>query len=116
MNIQIFGKPKCFDTQKARRWFQERRIPFQMIDFRVKGPSKGELRSVIEALGGLEPLLDPKAKNAALVRYLAYESDRLEKVLEDPLLLRTPIVRNGKQATVGYCPEVWQAWVSDCTK
>ncbi|MBM6870207.1 arsenate reductase family protein [Pseudoflavonifractor phocaeensis] len=109
MNIQIFGKSKCFDTKKAERYFKERRIKFQTIDLKKYGMSKGELTSVKNAVG-LEALIDPKHPDAPLLRYLAYDADKLEKLLDDPTLLRTPIVRNGKQATVGYCPEVWARW------
>ena len=109
MNIQIFGKNKCFDTKKAQRYFKERGVKFQAIDLLKYGISRGELTSVKNAVG-LEALLDPKAADAALVTYLAYDEDKREKLLEDPKLLRTPIVRNGKQATVGYCPEVWAEW------
>lgn len=110
MNIQIFGKGKCFDTKKAQRFFKERRVAFQNIDLLDKGISKGELRSVVQTVGGLEPLLDPKHPDYPLLQYLAPEEARVEKVLDDPRLLRTPIVRNGRQATVGYCPEVWKGW------
>ena len=110
MNIQIFGSGKCFDTKKAERYFKERRIPFQRIDVDKYGISRRELESVCAAVGGLDAVIDPKAKEAALIRYLAYENDKLEKLLETPKALRTPIVRNGKQATVGYCPEVWEQW------
>ena len=109
MNIQIFGKSKCFDTKKAERWFKERRIKFQAIDLKKYGMSRGELQSVKSAVG-LEALVDEKHPDAALVRYLAYEQDKMEKLFEDPTLLNTPIVRNGKQATVGYQPEVWKEW------
>ena len=109
MNIQIFGKSKCFDTKKAQRYFKERGIKFQAVDLLKYGISRGELMSVKNAVG-LEALLDPKAADAPLVTCLAYEQDKLEKLLDNPALLRTPIVRNGKQATVGYCPEVWKAW------
>ena len=109
MNIQIFGKSKCFDTRKAERWFKERRLPFQSIDLKKTGISPGELKSVMSAVG-LEALIDPKHPDAALLRYLAYDADRVEKLLEEPTLLKTPIVRNGRQATVGYHPEVWQTW------
>ena len=71
--------------------------------------SRGELLSVKNAVG-LEALIDPKHPDAPLLQYLAYEEDKLEKLLENPRMLRTPIVRNGKQATVGYCPEVWKGW------
>ena len=112
MNIQIFGKSKCFDTKKAERYFKERRIPYQRIDLLQHGISPGELRAVSRALGGLDALIDSKAKNffSSGVSYLAYESDREQKLLDDPSLLKTPIVRNGKQATIGFCPEIWKTW------
>ena len=109
MNIQIFGKSKCFDTKKAQRYFKERGIKFQSVDLLKYGISRGELTSVKNAVG-LSALVDEKNSDAALIQYLAYDADKLEKLLEDPRLLRTPIVRNGKQATVGYCPDVWKTW------
>ena len=109
MKIQIWGKSKCFDTKKAERYFKERRIPYQAIDLLRYGMSRGELTSVKNAVG-LEALLDPKAADYALVQHLAYEQDKIERLLDDPSLLRTPIVRNGKQATIGYCPDVWKKW------
>ena len=109
MNIQIFGKSKCFETKKAERYFKERRIRYQLVDLKKYGISRGELQSVKNAVG-LEALVDPRHPDAALVSYLAYDQDKLEKLLEDPGLLRTPIVRNGRQATVGYCPDVWKTW------
>lgn len=109
--IQIFGKSKCFDTKKAERFFKERGIPVQRIEVDKFGMSRGELRSVCVAVGGIDRLIDSSSEAAALIRYLAYDSDKEEKLLETPKELRTPIVRNGKQATVGYCPDVWQRWV-----
>ena len=109
MNIQIFGTGKCFDTKKAERWFKERRIKFQRIDLKKYGISRGELASVRAAVG-LEALVDWDHPDAALIRYLAYDQDKLDKLLDRPELLRTPIVRNGRQATVGYAPEVWKDW------
>ena len=110
MNIQIFGTSKCFDTKKAQRWFKERRISFQFVDLSKYGISPGELKSVKNAVG-LEALINTKHPDAALLQYLAYEEAKLEKLLENPKLLKTPVVRNGKQATVGYQPEVWAAWI-----
>ena len=109
MNIQIFGTSKSFDTKKAERYFKERNIKFQAIDLAKYGMSRGELLSVKNAVG-LEALIDPKHPDAPLLQYLAYEEDKLDKLLENPRMLRTPIVRNGKQATVGYCPEAWKDW------
>ena len=112
MNIQIFGTKKSFDTKKAQRYFKERRVKFQFIDLKEKGMSKGELESVARAVGGIDAVIDPKAKDAdmvALVRYLAADQ-KFEKVLDNQQILREPIVRNGRQATVGYEPDVWKGW------
>ena len=106
MNIQIFGTKKSFDTKKAQRYFKERRISFQFIDLKEKGMSKGELQSVANAVGGLDKLINPDAKDAdtvALLQYLAADQ-KFEKVLCEP------VVRNGKKATVGYQPDVWKGW------
>ena len=109
MNIQIFGRSKCFDTKKAERWFKERRIKYQLIDIDRYGMSRGELTAVKNAVG-LDALLNEKAADYPLVQYLAYDTDKFEKLFEEPKLIRTPVVRNGKQATVGYAPEVWSQW------
>lgn len=112
MNIQIFGVKKCFDTKKAERYFKERNIKYQFVDLKEKGLSKGELASVYQAAGGVEALIDPKAKDqqtVVLIQYLGADA-KLEKLLENQQILRTPIVRNGKKATVGYQPEVWKTW------
>ena len=109
MNIQIFGKSKCFDTKKAERYFKERRIKYQFIDLIRYGMSRGELNSVISAVG-LDNLVNPNDMDYELFTRLAYREDKIERLFEVPEMLRTPIVRNGKQATVGYCPEVWKTW------
>lgn len=112
MNIQIFGTKKSFDTKKAERYFKERGIKFQFIDMKEKGLSKGEFNGVCQAVGGLDAMIDPDCRDKdllALIKYIA-EEDRVEKVLENQKVLKTPIVRNGKQATVGYRPEVWKSW------
>ncbi|MBR4098728.1 MAG: ArsC family transcriptional regulator [Clostridium sp.] len=109
MNIQIFGRSKCFDTKKAERWFKERRIKFQGIDVVRYGMSRGELSSVKNAVG-LAALVREDHPDAVLLSYLASDQAKLDKLFEDPTLLRTPIVRNGKKATVGFCPEIWENW------
>ena len=112
MNIQIFGTKKSKDSQKAERFFKERGIKFQYVDMKIKGLSKGEFESVRKAVGGLEAMIDRNCKDKdllALVTYIA-EEDRAEKVLENQSVLLLPIVRNGKQATVGYKPEMWKKW------
>ena len=112
MNIQIFGTKKCFDTKKAQRFFKERGVKFQFIDLKEKEMSKGEFRSVKQDVGGLEAMLDQNCKDQdalAVIKYIA-DSDKEEKILTNQQVLKTPIVRNGKQATVGYAPEVWKSW------
>lgn len=112
MNIQIFGTNKCFDTKKAMRYFKERNIKYQFVDMKEKGLSKGEYNSVKQAVGGLDKMLNPNCKDKdalTLIKYISDE-DKDEKVLENQKVLSTPIVRNGKQATVGYKPEVWKDW------
>lgn len=109
MNIQIFGRKKCFDTQKAQRFFKERRIKFQYIDIDRYGMSKGELQSVCNAIG-LDNLIDKEDQDYPLIQYLAGNDAKFEKLMEDPYLIKSPVVRNGKQATVGYCPEIWKNW------
>lgn len=112
MNIQVFGTKKSFDTKKAQRYFKERRVKFQFIDLKEKGMSKGELESVCRAAGGIDRLIDEKAKDADTVALLAYLSadQKFDKLLENQHVLVEPIVRNGKQATVGYSPDVWKIW------
>ena len=112
MNIQIFGASKCFDTKKAERYFKERGVKFQLIDVAKFGMSKGEFNNIKQAVHGVENLVDHNCKDKellALYRYLSPE-DQESKLLENPKLFRTPIVRNGKKATVGYQPEIWKTW------
>ena len=107
--IQIFGKSKCFDTKKAERYFKERGIKYQYVDILTKGLSRGELDSVVKALGGIDNVIDQNAKDYAEIKYL-YDDEKHEKLAENPKLYKTPIVRSGKQAAVGYCPDIWKEW------
>ncbi|MGM9554141.1 MAG: arsenate reductase family protein [Faecousia sp.] len=112
MNIQIFGKNKCFETKKAERYFKERRIKVQNIDLLRYGMSNGEFESVLRAVGGIDKLIDweKKSPEIDLLRYMDDRITKEDKVFDQPELMKTPIVRNGKKATVGYCPEVWKKW------
>jgi arsenate reductase (glutaredoxin) len=109
MSIQIFGALKCQETRKAQRYFKERDIHFQFINLAEKGLSKGELNSV-SAAAGIENLIDKNSKEYQKrnLKYLTHNVE--EELLNHPLLLRTPIVRNGRKATVGYAPDVWKEW------
>ena len=112
MNIQIFGTKKCNETKKAERFFKERGIKYQFVDMKEKGMSKGEFMSVAQVNGGIENMINWDGKDQdtlALIRYIADE-DKLKKILENPFVIKTPVVRNGKQPTLGYQPEVWKKW------
>ena len=112
MNIQIFGTKKCSETRKAERFFKERGIKYQFVDLKEKGMSKGELLSVAQANGGIDSIINPDAKDKDMLDMLKYlaEEDKLGKLLENQDVLFTPVVRNGKQSTIGYKPEIWKDW------
>ena len=115
MSVQIFGTKKCAETRKAERWWKERGVRVHLVDLKAKGMSPGELRAVAQRVGGLVALVDrdgsryrDKGHHVA-----SYAGPMLEKILlDDPLLLRTPIVRRGSDATVGYAPETWDQWLT----
>ena len=112
MNIQIFGVKNCFDTKKAERYFKERGIKYQFIDMNEKGMSRGEFTSVMQAVGSIDKMINEKAKDKntlMLMKYLS-DSDKEEKLFENQQLIKTPVVRNGKKAVIGYCPEIWKEW------
>jgi len=111
MNIQIFGKKKCFDTKKAERYFKERRIKFQKIDMVSTGMSLGELKSVVQAIG-LDNLVNENhpAYHDSLYPYTSEYDKKIEILTEYPEIIKTPIVRNGKKATLGFQPDEWEQW------
>ena len=112
MNIQIFGTKKSSDTRKAERFFKERGIKFQYVDLKEKVLSKGEFNAVMQAVGGVDAMIDPNCRDKDLLALVTYISsdDRAEKVFENQSVLLQPVVRNGRQATVGYAPDVWKTW------
>lgn len=111
MNIQIFGRKKCFDSKKAERYFKERKIKFQYIDLDIKGLSKGELNSIKKNIP-INNLINKNAKefkslNLDKIRSLEMKEEIL---LKNPKLFKSPIVRNGNLASLGYAKEVWDKW------
>jgi arsenate reductase-like glutaredoxin family protein len=112
MNIQIFGTKKCSDTRKAERFFKERRIPFHFRDLNEKGVSKGELENIKRKFDA-EELIDREGKQFKKrnLEYMVFNVE--EELLEDPLLFKTPIVRNGKEVTVGHSPDIWNEWIKE---
>jgi arsenate reductase len=117
--IQIFGTAKCKGTRAAQRFFAERRIKVHVVDLHEKGLSKGELGSVARAVGGVRALYDAegaRVKERGL-QYLDPGEARLtELLLEDPRLLRTPIVRDGTRAAVGLAEALWKAFAETAKK
>ncbi len=121
--IQIFGTKKCAESRKAERFFRERGVPIQVIDLADKAPSPGELRSIAAAVGGMAKLFDrdgKRARDKGLAHALLGDPDIERHIAADPLLLRTPIVRNSKLATVGPptpdMEELWKTWTKMVTK
>ena len=110
MNIQILGTKKCRDTQKAERFFKERRIPFHFRDLNEKGIAKGELDNISRSVP-VEELIDKEGKQFQKrgLQFIVYNIE--EELLSDPLLLKTPIVRNEGKATIGYQPDIWKYWI-----
>jgi arsenate reductase-like glutaredoxin family protein len=110
MNIQIIGTKKCKETQKAERYFKERRIPFHFRDLAEKGLSKGELENISRVIH-LDDLIDRESKNFKDrgMQFMVFDIE--EVLLNDPLLLKTPIVRNEKLVTIAYKPAVWKEWI-----
>ena len=110
MNIQIFGTKKCSDTRKAERWFKERGIKYQFIDLKEKGMSKGEFNAVAQVNGGIDATINLACKDKEALAKVQYMADKLTTILENQQVLKTPIVRNGKESTIVYFPEVWKEW------
>ena len=112
MNIQIFGKGKCFDTKKAERYFKERRVKYQFVDLIRYGLSGKEFDAVLRGVSGIDNLIDwnSKSQDVTNMKYMDDTRTKEDIVFDNPNLMRTPIVRNGKQVTVGYCPEIWATW------
>lgn len=109
MNVQIFGTKGCNNTRKAERFFKERRITFHFRDLNEKGLAKGELDNITRVIP-LEELIDKEGKQFKKrnMQFMVFNLE--EELLSDPLLLVTPIVRNGKEVTIGYQPEIWKKW------
>ena len=116
MSLQIYCG-KNFDTQKAERFFKERRIPYQRIDTLKYGIGRRELETIAAATG-LDALCDKESKafRESVIAYTQSRETILAGLMEKPQLLRLPIVRNGKKATVGVCPDVWEKWIEDGIK
>ena len=115
MEVQIFGIKKSADTRKALRFFSERRRKTHFVDLMERPASLGELRRFAQRFGALS-LVDKDSKKFAELglRYAQLSDERwLDKLSEEPLLLRVPLVRNGNQLTVGADESAWKKWLED---
>lgn len=116
--IQVFGTTKCKATKAAERFFAERGLKIQRIDLTAKGMAKGELERVAKAVGGVTALLDrdgARARSKGL-HVLAIDSERVKQLLlDDAMLLRTPIVARGTAASVGADEATWRR-IADAEK
>jgi len=113
VNVQIFGTHKDAATRKALRFFKERRIKVHFVDFKVRGPAKGELRRFAQKYG-VEALIDRDSKrfqNLGLRQAMYGEERWLEILVEEPLILTTPLIRSGAHVSVGDDEAQWRAWV-----
>lgn len=108
--IQVFGTKKCKDTNKAIRFFKERRVQFQFVDLNEKDVSKGELNNIRRFID-IEDLIDKNGKEFKKLNleYMVYDTE--EKLLEYPLLFKTPIVRTKQKACLGHCPDIWKEMI-----
>jgi arsenate reductase-like glutaredoxin family protein len=113
LEIQVFGIRKSADTRKALRFFSERRIKTHFVDLMEKPASLGELRRFAQKFGVIL-LVDKESKRFAELglHYAQLSDDRwLQKLSEEPLLLRIPLVRNGNQLSVGADEGAWKSWI-----
>jgi len=109
VNIQVIGTKKCKETQKAERYFKERRIPFHFRDIAEKALTRGELENICRVIPAAE-LIDNESKRFKERGMQFMIFNPLEELLSDSLLLKTPVVRNEKSVTTGYKPETWKEW------
>ncbi|MBA3644725.1 MAG: arsenate reductase [Gemmatimonadaceae bacterium] len=113
MEVQIFGVNKSADTRKALRFFAERRIKTHYVDLDVRAASIGELQRFVQKFG-VEALLDRSSRRFADLglQYTVLSPERwLQKLSEEPMLLRMPLARNGKELTIGVDEKTWKSWL-----
>ena len=112
MNVMIYSAKKNFDTQKAERYFKERKIPFTSVSLMVHKLGARELQLFVKAAGSAQNLVDRDSKHprAAYVKQLSIEDIIFDELLANPVLIKTPIVRNGNKITFGFKPEEWEKW------
>ena len=110
LTIQVFGTKKCKETRKAELFFKERRIKFQFIDILEKSPSSGEWQAIFRYIPP-EELLDRNGRRYKARKLHHMAIDPKEELTEDPLLMKTPVVRSDMGITAGYNPDIWKKWI-----
>ncbi len=113
MEVQIFGTKKCADTRKALRFFSERRVKTHFVDLNERAAALGELRRFAQKFG-VTALIDRDSRRFQDLGLgqARYGDERwLEKLVEEPLMLKTPLVRFQHQLTLGVDEAVWKGWV-----
>ena len=110
--IQIFGTKKSADTRKAQRFFSERRMQVHFVDLAQRAASRGELQRFAQKFG-VQALIDRASKRFAdlgLAHASHGDARWLEILVDEPLLLRQPLVRNGPKLTIGLAEDTWKEW------
>ena len=114
MNIQIFGRKKCFNTKKEERFFKERKIKYQFIDINEKPMSKGEMNNILRCIE-INDLINTKSKDYSKLNFNNIRSKdiKAELLLKNQSVMNTPIVRNGNEAMVGSREDLWKKWIDE---
>ena len=113
MDVQLFGTHKHADVRKALRFFSERRVKVHFVDLKERAASKGELQRFVQRFG-VGALIDKDSKRYAELGLgvVRYDEERwLEKLVDEPLVLRVPLVRYQHKVTIGLAVEEWKSWI-----
>jgi arsenate reductase len=114
MDVQVFGTKKCAETRKALRFFAERRVKTHFVDLNERAASPGELTRFAQKFG-VGALIDSASRryDALGLSSARYSDERwLDKLVEEPMLLKTPLVRWQNKLTIGAAEETWRGWVA----
>jgi arsenate reductase-like glutaredoxin family protein len=113
MEVQIFGTRKSADTRKAIRFFAERRVKTHFVDLVERAASRGELNRFAQKFG-VEALIDRASRRYAELglAHARHSDDRwLDRLVEEPLLLKVPLTRSANRLAIGLAEETWREWI-----
>lgn len=114
MDVQIFGIKKDPATRKALRFFAERRTKTHFVDLQERAASRGELTRYVQKFG-MPALIDESSRRFAELglRTARYGDERwLEILIDEPLMLKMPLVRHGNALTIGAAETTWTSWLA----